>query len=67
LETGSGGQKATAEKLKREGLAEMQWTRSLGLHNGRFLWITEAGRAAMASRTEQAAQPAVQAVYPPLQ
>jgi hypothetical protein len=36
----------------------MQWTRSQGLHNGRFLWITDAGRAAMAFQTEPAAQPA---------
>lgn len=30
LETGNGAQKATAERLRREGLAGMQWTRSQG-------------------------------------
>lgn len=53
LETSNGAQKATAEKLKRDGLADMQWTRSLGLHKGRYLWITEAGRLAMREPVER--------------
>lgn len=47
LRTGDGGQKAAAERLQRDGLAKMQWQRSQGLHRGRYLWITDAGRAAM--------------------
>ena len=49
LETGNGAQKACAARLAREGLAQMQWTRSQGFHRGRFLWITDAGRIAMAA------------------
>lgn len=49
LRTGDGGQKASAERLQRDGFAQMQWQRSQGLHRGRYLWITDAGRAAMNS------------------
>lgn len=49
LRTGDGGQKAAAERLQRDGFALMQWQRSQGSHRGRYLWITEAGRTAMAS------------------
>jgi len=44
LENNNGGQKAAAEKLVREGYGEMQWSRSLGSHRGRYFWLTPEGR-----------------------
>lgn len=47
LADGDGAAKATATKLKKDGFADFQWSRHQGAHRGRYLWITDAGRAAM--------------------
>jgi hypothetical protein len=47
LRVGSGADKATAEKLERDGLGQFRWGMSWGRHNPRVFRPTEAGRSEM--------------------